>query len=508
MMKHVLMGSFLLVSAVTFGQNMGIGTSNPNASAKLDITDNSRGVLVPRIALTTPNSFAPLTGNAADANGVLVFNTTSSAELLPGFYYWNTIKWMRLQDVEPTNIWRTTGNTATDTSVHFIGTTDNMPLKFRIDNVSAGILTKSASFMGFLAGTKSVSGNNTGFGSQALKENKIGFYNTAVGEEALRENSAGTNNTATGYLSLRQNTGSFNSATGSFALMNNQPGNFNTATGSSALYSNTDGVLNTAAGYKALNQNAAGGYNSATGAEALFYTKGSYNNGIGYRSLYNNEGGSLNTGVGHAALATNVNGSSNTALGRHADVSSGNLENASAIGAGAVVNASNKIRLGDNNVTVIEGAVAFSHPSDSRFKKHVQENVPGLSFIKQLNPVTYDFDTEKYQDFVTQKMNDSTREKLKSFNKASKPLHQTGFIAQQVETAANKLGFEFDGLIKPQNNGGHYSIAYSQFVIPLVQAVKEQQAMIEQQHAAIQKLTEAVRKLEEQSKKNQGGTKL
>ena len=48
----------------------------------------------------------------------------------------------------------------------------------------------------------------------------------------------------------------------------------------------------------------------------------------------------------------------------------GNLTNATAIGNGALVNASNKIRLGNAQVTVIEGQVAFTFPSDKTQKEN------------------------------------------------------------------------------------------------------------------------------------------
>ena len=54
----------------------------------------------------------------------------------------------------------------------------------------------------------------------------------------------------------------------------------------------------------------------------------------------------------------------NTAVGYEADVIDGNLTNATAIGARAVVDASNKLRLGDSNVTVVEGQVAYTFTSD------------------------------------------------------------------------------------------------------------------------------------------------
>ena len=53
-------------------------------------------------------------------------------------------------------------------------------------------------------------------------------------------------------------------------------------------------------------------------------------------------------------------------------MSDGNLTNATAIGNGATVNASNKVRLGDANVTVIEGQVAFTASSDKTQKENFQ----------------------------------------------------------------------------------------------------------------------------------------
>ena len=53
-------------------------------------------------------------------------------------------------------------------------------------------------------------------------------------------------------------------------------------------------------------------------------------------------------------------------------MSAGNLTNATAIGNGAIVNASNKIRLGNAAVTVIEGQVAFTAASDKTKKENFQ----------------------------------------------------------------------------------------------------------------------------------------
>ena len=68
----------------------------------------------------------------------------------------------------------------------------------------------------------------------------------------------------------------------------------------------------------------------------------------------------------------NTTGSLNTASGVFADVSAGNLTNATVIGADATVDASNKIRLGNTDVTVIEGQVAFTASSDKTKKENFQ----------------------------------------------------------------------------------------------------------------------------------------
>src|SRR5262245_58778484 len=122
--------------------------------------------------------------------------------------------------------------------------------------------------------------------------------------------------------------------------------------------------------------------NTSLGTGALVNnTKGIDNTDIGLNALHNNSTGNLNTASGFEALTQNTTGNENTAIGAFANVSTGNLFNATAIGHGAIVNASNKIRLGNVRVAVIEGQVAFTASSDKTKKenfKHVDgEEVRG-----------------------------------------------------------------------------------------------------------------------------------
>lgn len=133
-------------------------------------------------------------------------------------------------------------------------------------------------------------------------------------------------------------------------------GKRNTAIGSRALesYSGTSFDNNTAVGYYALQKVTTGQQNTGLGAEVMFeLTSGSHNTAIGAQTIINSTG-SGNTALGYRAGETLTTGSNNILIGKNANVSSNNLSNATVIGANAIVNASNKIRLGDTNVTNIE----------------------------------------------------------------------------------------------------------------------------------------------------------
>jgi hypothetical protein len=82
---------------------VGIGTSNPSASAKLQVDATSQGFLPPRVALsstaTTSNAIA------SPATGLMVYNTatagTSPNNVTPGFYYYDGSKWQRIINQQP-----------------------------------------------------------------------------------------------------------------------------------------------------------------------------------------------------------------------------------------------------------------------------------------------------------------------------------------------------------------------------------------------------------------------
>jgi hypothetical protein len=272
-------------------------------------------------------------------------------------------------------------------------------------------------------------------------------------------------NTVTGVKALFFNAGVLNTANGYMCLYSNTTGSYNTACAIYSLYSNTTGQNNTAYGYRSLYSNTIGSQNTANG---LF-------------SLHSNTTGSHNTANGYFSLYSNTIGSNNTALGKLADVIANNLSNATALGNGASVSASNRVRIGNSSVSRIGGQVAWTNLSDGRIKENVREAVPGLSFISELRPVTYTLNTRKQDEITMQLMPDSIKERRMLSDAdylESSSIVRTGFIAQEVEAAAKKVGFDFDGVSAPENETDLYGIRYAEFVVPLVKAMQEQQEMI------------------------------
>lgn len=118
---------------VKIGQNP--TTINPNAV--VEIESNNKGLLLPRVALSSLTNPAPL---SAFVKGMVVFNTASTDSILPGLYFSEGTKWVKVNQVSApsggatgTTSWNLSGNGFT-TPADFIGTTDANPLSIKTDN--------------------------------------------------------------------------------------------------------------------------------------------------------------------------------------------------------------------------------------------------------------------------------------------------------------------------------------------------------------------------------------
>lgn len=350
--------------------------------------------------------------------------------------------------------------------------------------------------------------NLVAVGDSALHSNTSGFYNVAIGAQALKANTTGNNNIATGIGALYNNTaGARNVAIGANALYSNTTASNLVAVGDSALYSNTTGTLNVALGSSAMSQNTMGIRNVAIGAESLksstngYYniasgyktltanTSGNSNIAIGDEALKNNTTGNLNVAVGDLALELNTAGFHNVAVGGNSGTTLSNLSNSSAIGYMAKVDASNKVRIGNTDITSIGGQVGWTTYSDARFKRNIKNDVPGLAFIQKLQPITYTVDVTGIEQYQGADKNNTVEKGInRTANPAAATNIQSGFLAQDVEKAARQLGYDFSGVDVPTNDKALYGLRYADFVVPLVKAIQEQQAIIE----ALQKRIETL----------------
>lgn len=398
MKKYItITGLVLLLGTASLQAQVGISTNNPNKDAALDLNNtdgsNTKGLLLPKVALTATNSAAPLSAHTA---GMKVYNTATAGSgitaVTPGEYYNDGSKWVRSATIanaaDANDAWILGGNT--NGALKELGTKDNQPLPLRIDNTNAGLISKTATAFGYNALNPASTGiSNTAVGLSALTANTTGASNTAVGNLALSMNTTGGTNTALGDKALRSNiSGTQNVAIGSGALENNTSGsnvavgyqalNLNTTGGSTAvgwraLASNTVSPSNTAIGYNALNSLTSGaGNNTAMGYNALgALTNGTANVAIGYNALGSSTSSSVNvaignssmekitTGgdnvaVGHNTLNANTTGSNNYALGNKALMNNVSGSNNSAIGSNALLN----LTSGNENVAVGQNAGA------------------------------------------------------------------------------------------------------------------------------------------------------
>ena len=476
--------SMLIGMISSFAQNVGIGTTVP--AEKLEVNG--------AIKIGTTNGTNAGTIRWA-GNHLQVYNSSFG--------------WITLDSISQYG-WSKSGNAGTNSSLHFLGTIDNNSMVFKTNNIervrfdnvgNVGIGTTTPAHkldvngninlsdtsnlrIGGIRVLSTIGNNNTFLGDNSGNSNTTGYSNTANGAYSLYSNTTGIRNTASGYSSLRsKTTGNYNVATGGVALYSNTTGSDNTATGTASLLANTTGDYNTANGAYSLRSNTTGNYNTANGTDALYSnTTGFQNTAFGESSLVSNTTGYFNTAIGTKSNAYSTssiqntclgaysgtvyaNGDNNTFIGYYARANAAAYTNSTALGANLVITASHQVRIGSASVTSIGGQVAWSTLSDGRFKTIVNEKVKGLEFILKLNPITYRFDANTFNQYIGQTNNE--------INLDATQLVRSGFIAQEVEAAANACGYSFSGIDKPKNEKDYYGLRYAEFTVPLVKAVQE-----------------------------------
>jgi len=232
--------------------------------------------------------------------------------------------------------WSLTGNTGNDTTVNWIGNNDNVPLVFRLNGFSAGMVSSTGqTFYGYQAGNRvpGVAASNTAYGYRALSSTitgsntAIGYdagrlitggFNTALGRFAMDlGTAAGASNTALGAYTMRPVTGANNTTVGTLSYQFLTSGSSNVGVGVNAGGTTTTGSQNVNVGLNTNYLNLTGNSNVAVGYYSLSKNISSFNVAIGY-----NSGSDITTGSYNVILGGNV-GTSIATFSRHILISDG-----------------------------------------------------------------------------------------------------------------------------------------------------------------------------------------
>ena len=485
MKKKLLFSLLSFYFILNYGQNKNIGINTTDPKTTLHINANStgtvaEGLIIPRLTGDQIKNM-PVT---TTENGMMIFATSGAASPSgtaininsEGFYFWNSVNnvWEKLNANPANTAWALSGNTATATS--FLGTTNNIDLQFKRNNTLVGKLSNS----------------NISFGLYALNPATTGSYNNALG-----------------YYSLGQNT----------------TGTYNNALGMYSLYANTTGAGNNAIGYYSLGSNSTGNYNSAYGYQSLQYTTGSNNIGIGYNSAVPTTSGSNQMSIGNSIYGLNINdgNASNDLIGigvsaptealdvnGNARIRSVYTNNGAATDRVVVADTNGNIKTIDrsmiNNIYTADGTItgnrivtlnggnirfaktgtaitgslmevdgkikttAVNLNSDARLKEKVANINQETSFLNNLRPVSYYWNT-------------------KGKEKGGDNSLQYGFIAQEVEKVApNLVNTDADG---------YKSVNYIQVIPVLVKSLQDHALELQKEKEKNNQQEQRIKALEE-----------
>ena len=345
-----------------------------------------------------------------------------------------------------------------------------------------------------ITATDSAGNVSVGYGALNVVQANSGDANVAVGYEALEDVTTGSNNTGIGYRgAMNITSGNYNTALGTFTMYANTSGSRNTALGYQALYSASGNDHNTAVGNRALVAATNNGSCTAVGSMALEdCTENGHNNtAIGVRASYKTTSGQYNTSLGVDALEDNQTGQYNTACGSNAlgNVSGSNNSglgySAGKAGSpgGQLGNVSNRIVLGNGDITHLYCETSSISTSDERDKTDFTDLDIGLDFVKSLKPYTFKWDKRhKYVDW--DKNPDTDLNSITNDGTHKDAQLDLGFKAQEVEALEVAAGYkkedETNLVIDLTDDGTKYGIKYEKLVPILVKAIQELEARVKE----------------------------
>jgi len=317
-----------------------------------------------------------------------------------------------------------------------------------------GDIGKYNSFMGYQTGVKNVTGKkNVYLGFQTGYESYDANYNVLIGNESGKNNSTGDNNTFIGYWSGQANNGNYNTFVGERAGNKNTTGTFNVYIGARSGLSNSASTSN---------------YNTFVGSYSGYYSTDAANNVfIGNWSGYNNRTGDGNVFIGYQSgynsKLSNRLYIANTSS--YPPLIYGEFDNKTVVINDTLPHAMTFYVNGSAG-----GTGAWQNLSDARLKKNITTIADPLEKVMQLRGVEFEWKENTVND----------------------PGRHIGFIAQEAINVVPEI---------VNNSGTNMSMQYAPLTAILVEAIKQQQRVIEQQQKDISEIRQLNQLLMEQNLK-------
>lgn len=458
-----------LPAAVVNAQSIGINSSGsiPDISAMLDVVSTSKGLLIPRVALVSSTDAVTISTPAAS---LLVYNTGTGG-LSPAGYYYNSGTtgspvWVQLLNGgAPGTAWLLAGNGGTNSANQYVGTSDATDLVLRTAGtqriyVRAGGVVN---IVGDAAVGSTLAPTERFYVVDGSNRNTVAFATT--GNSFTSSSVLNVSSTTTGGVGA-----------GSTKMINIARSGANTNASHTA-YGMYSAVTNTGA-----TSTNVSGYFSASGATnnyGLIIPSGGGNAGIGtsvpaYQLTLGGTGSVF--GVENTAVFTAKNsaatyeqyfwprwsdnimymnyGSGGFNIRNNSSALTMFMSNAGDVGIGMVPTGSYKVEVSGRLKTT-----GINETSDIRLKKNVLAIDNALAKVQQLRGVSYEWRVDEFKD------------------KGLDTRPQIGLIAQEVEKIFPQL--------VGTDNAGFKSVEYSKVVAVLIEAIKEQQKLIEAQQREI-----------------------
>ncbi|TAL63380.1 MAG: tail fiber domain-containing protein [Bacteroidetes bacterium] len=325
-------------------------------------------------------------------------------------------------------------------------------------------------------------------GNFAGHSNLDGSYNVLIG------NNAGTSTT----------TGEKNVILGGDAGYDNITGNYNTFIGNLSGSSNTTGSWNTFLGNSS-GESATGNYNSIVGNSAGKVVSADYNTIMGFQSGYSTSTGSGNAFFGHQSGHENISGTDNTYIGPNAGYANTAGSYNVMIGheAGYYEYGSNKLVIanGWSNTPSSSSLVYGDFSSNQiRFNSYVGINSsPSLSYNLYISGSVnatggyYAVSDIRLKQNIKSMKSDGVIDKVKNldvikFNyKAEVVKGDTLGTTKYIGVIAQEIEKSFPELVKTDEKG-YKAVNYDGLTAVLLQAMKDQQKLIENQKGELTSL--------------------